>query len=569
MTDAHRIRARREHDLALAGAPALERSSILNSERDELGDRGLARLELSASGSQVRDELGDLFPGWRARAPAPSHHRDVRASPALLGLLLCIGCGARTQAAIDSNDARAPEVDAGTDAGPLVEPDARAPEVDAGTDAGPPVEDEVCNGRDDDLDGRIDEDIPEIACGIGACQRFAPGCVEGRVPACTPGEPSREVCNGDDDDCDARIDEGLPFGQVGEPIVIGPANDGRGPCPTCPVADVALGDTPDGMLAMWTLLFDWPGPVRPEPATFVRALDRDGRPTSDLRLLGIESTASLDLLPARDGRLLLASCSRLAGALVTRFVGPRGELFDDPTQRFEGACSWAPAALAPAGYFFSGATSLGWSYEIADARAVSLRIGASPHPVRSFASIGDRSAMVYATRSDLELVRLDPTGAPLGPPARFGHPRLHGRSMVVESDGSRWLVIAHDPSGDGDGASRTWLSSDGRVLEGPERFEMGNRFHGVLIARYGDGFLCWGYLSRPAVPAPDYTGIFVWKLDAEGRITHRIDIIDSGPRWPPALVVRGSRAFLLYVVGSLEANRVELRELGCASPPAP
>ena len=84
---------------------------------------------------------------------------------------------------------------------------------------------ESCNGLDDDCDGDIDEGFPGLAddcsdSGIGVCQ--GNGSIQCRadgsgtecvitVPGGTPGE---EVCNGLDDNCNGRIDEGLMCSSV-------------------------------------------------------------------------------------------------------------------------------------------------------------------------------------------------------------------------------------------------------------------------------------------------------------------------------------------------------------------
>jgi hypothetical protein len=75
---------------------------------------------------------------------------------------------------------------------------------------------EVCNGKDDDCDGMIDDMLDAITCGQGACQLTVPSCRNGEPQTCTPGLPSDEVCDGVDNDCDGTVDEDcvvrLPLG---------------------------------------------------------------------------------------------------------------------------------------------------------------------------------------------------------------------------------------------------------------------------------------------------------------------------------------------------------------------
>jgi len=61
---------------------------------------------------------------------------------------------------------------------------------------------EICNGKDDNCDGRVDERV-RPQCGTGWCARESTSC----DPAdCTPGPPRAEECNFFDDDCDGEID---------------------------------------------------------------------------------------------------------------------------------------------------------------------------------------------------------------------------------------------------------------------------------------------------------------------------------------------------------------------------
>jgi hypothetical protein len=88
-----------------------------------------------------------------------------------------------------------------------------ATEIDNCT-AGTPTA-EVCNGINDDCDNATDEGYVSEAttCGVGECASTGvTSCVSGGVvDSCTPGSITAEVCNGKDDDCDGAIDNGLTF----------------------------------------------------------------------------------------------------------------------------------------------------------------------------------------------------------------------------------------------------------------------------------------------------------------------------------------------------------------------
>ncbi|MBI5409447.1 MAG: putative metal-binding motif-containing protein [Nitrospirae bacterium] len=78
---------------------------------------------------------------------------------------------------------------------------------------------ETCNNKDDDCDGLTDENLTrETFCGVGECARSSiEVCSSGSWGnVCTPGSPSTEVCDNKDNDCDGKTDEDLTCQTGGE-----------------------------------------------------------------------------------------------------------------------------------------------------------------------------------------------------------------------------------------------------------------------------------------------------------------------------------------------------------------
>jgi hypothetical protein len=77
---------------------------------------------------------------------------------------------------------------------------------------------ETCNRLDDDCDGQFDEleasscySGPENTRNVGACRAGRPTCGDGNVSCVGEVLPATELCNGKDDDCDGTVDEGFDF----------------------------------------------------------------------------------------------------------------------------------------------------------------------------------------------------------------------------------------------------------------------------------------------------------------------------------------------------------------------
>jgi len=76
---------------------------------------------------------------------------------------------------------------------------------------------ELCNNKDDNCDGTIDEGCACVSgnqqqCGsdVGECSKGNQTCVNGAWGSCTGSvEPATETCNGKDDNCNGVVDEGV------------------------------------------------------------------------------------------------------------------------------------------------------------------------------------------------------------------------------------------------------------------------------------------------------------------------------------------------------------------------
>lgn len=439
---------------------------------------------------------------------------------------------------------------------------------------------ELCNGLDDDGDGLVDEDIAPVSCGVGACQRTAPGCVNGRPGTCTPGPRRPEQCNGVDDDCNDSVDDGLGLVALDDPAVVlgGPFS-----------SSTALVDTGTHLLAIIGTGSLGSGDVN---RVVTRRIDYDGSPSEERRLLGdLSPDEGPTVTPGPDDGWHLTVCNRVGAnsRLFSQLIDANGGALGAPVHRRpERSCGAAPGNSIWTGQRFltswvENSSAPTFDTEIlldvsdADAESLDARVLS--------ADTGDLSSPPFFARASED--RFVMVTGHLTPPD-FSEP---AQSFVLDARGQ--LAVGPTP----------FALPDGATLDSPQLAPRGDGT--VTLVSSGSasepGFI-WGVLDDGGVPielrrlpfADDESyrypaliaepggavpagsvlvanvgdGGELLVLDANGqpsaRYRHQRD--DEGYFGWPSVAARGGRYYVLYAT-NFEDDYFEVRllTLGCGA----
>ena len=369
---------------------------------------------------------------------------------------------------------------------------------------------------------------------------------DGGPPPCVPASPPIETCNGRDDDCDGAIDEDLGFDLVSGPHEV-----------TTSIAFIpALTGTDDGLLAAWRTGFNGSSPV---PNSFARPLDRDGRPTGPAVQL-LEAPVilgpGLTRAPGRD-RYYAPLCRRFGGNDLPSWLRldgsgrPVGE--EHVVERVGESC--VTYDTTPQMLFTGRRTLFAWigarsfvpaflerSDDGRDPEVVEVvpngDLSAPPRLVR----VGDRVAFIVGvdhpeTRaSTVTVTWLDLDGEIIGATAELPDPGGSGYLQprgAPDGDGNLLVVASHRFD---EGWIRARVGRGGGVIEDPILLPEDLEIRG-LAPRPGGGF--WMSASDNGA------GVAVLQqLSAAGDIVEEWPVPE--PSWQPELVVHGGRVTLLY-----------------------
>jgi hypothetical protein len=438
---------------------------------------------------------------------------------------------------------------------------------------------EVCDGRDNDGDGLVDEDIAAQTCGVGACARSVPGCMGGSVPVCVPGPPSREACDGLDNDCNGLVDDGLPFVVRQGPIALARGSEAE-------AVSTELEVTSSGLLAMWRVGFRGEHPM---PTTRTRVLDADGHPAGSIltptTLAQVEGPRAT---PSTHGDFVLAHCHRVGtegrmGA-VKLSAGGTNVTVDRTIDSFSGCGGDEPDVIwTGQRHLFAWTTNSGTSdpgYRLMLAVADEALADFTETPLLEneadindpprFAQAGARLAVVVGRRTKLEgptqlsVYFLSSNGDVAGEPLTIDAPTgIRPRDNVIAAgqDGHFLIATQNDTA---PGLERA-LVADGRSIEPLTELLGGPLNYSALdlVAR-GAGFVLAAHASGIRTPVKEAPHVFA--LDAQGRVTDMLTVTFPDEKFGgwPSVAVREGRVFVSYAASlSNGGEEVRLVELGC------
>ena len=285
---------------------------------------------------------------------------------------------------------------------------------------------ERCNGLDDDCDGATDEAFADLgapcAVGEGTCRAVGVIVCGGQGTACgaTPGAPEVEICDGLDNDCDGRVDNqaecpSAPSAQITQWALVSPEALAGSGC-----ADLTGDGAPDGALGAYAAVMN---PVVAEALSTGRYGAVISGDLASLSVAGVEAAGWPDLRSFEPtGRPLARWTGLDEAAGVTRGVAaaaviPSPLMFEPQSLRALDALAAMPlsqaqiaatveadeAGLVVQGGWLTGAVEHeAWAAALAEAK-VACALAESPPP--SCAGI----AGLDAVAPDVDL---DEDGAP-------------------------------------------------------------------------------------------------------------------------------------------------------------